>query len=276
MNSLVRLTEPYSFEREYFDWRDQTFLPLAKKVGKELKKQDMSLEELKRDIKSAVKGGMLRPPEELLDGLKQESSPESFFQKYVLAWAEHDSFLFQNREQLLSDFPSPSFLGPAIANDQNVMGVTLVIPEKIDVLIQRIVRRSLGERVIYSPFSVFENHLHELGFNLHHAENIYYDTNNRDWSKLRSTLLDKRGLELTAKNLADCNSFLEENPSQEDAVRLFLRMLFWSGYEEQRRRFFVEYGVVDYFYRSNLFKSRQEELKKRGKGILTIKPEDVI
>jgi len=267
------LTKPFDFEENYLSWRRNSINEITNIVGDCLKERNKSLKDIKQDIKYCVKGGMLRPKEEHLLSLTS-IPPQQFFKEYVEAWEEHDRFIFNNKTSLIKG-DSPEFLEKLIKNDKNIMAYTLSMNSPFENLANRIYLIS-GGNLPYIPLNIFDHNLFEFSrynkLSLEQIMNSYYEN---DILSKEGGLLDTKSVSLM--NLSDIRYFKEfesENKNHLQSLTLFLRMTFWTNYEEPKRRFFAEFGIVDYLYREKLFNSRKNEFIEKGKNILTIKPED--
>ncbi len=279
INIWEDLTEPYEFEKRYFVWREKTTKELSEKVWKEyLKQKNMSLVDIKREIKEAVKGGFLNPPKEYIEKIDAQDS-FTFFQKYVDAWYQHDLFTFTNSGNILPNPQmDPSFLVTFLENDKDIMAYTLCIPKKVEKLGEVLIKISKNPDTVYCPVRVFEHDLSDVcrQTDLTFAElsNLFYS----DYDKVNSLLLlNKNRLSLQQNaSMQPIKDFLMEDYNHTPELRLFFRMNFWSNYDEWRRRFFIEFGIIDYLYRKKLFEEYKERLPKERKTFLNMVPEDIL
>lgn len=272
------ITEPYDFEKQYFAWRERVTKDVATKIGQFLKKENASINDIKKEIKEAVKKGTLHPPKEYIEKVSNQDYLD-FFKNYVDVWNQHDSFAYNNLQKILSDVKiDPSLLSTFLENDKNVMTYTLHIPNKIESLAEIIIKISRDSNLVYCPLRTFEHDLLDVckKYNLCHTElsNLFYF--NHD--KLRMLFpLNKNRLSLQdGTSMQPFKDFLVEHSSHLSKLRLFFRMIFWSNYDECRRRFFIDFGLIDYLYRKKLFNENKEKLLNKGKTYLNICPQDIV
>lgn len=232
--------------------------------------------DVRAEIKWAEDNGTLMNP--IVNKLSEDIESQNFktfFPKYINTWLSHDIFstsIAPELDKRVSCKPEET-LELLLINDTHLRAyVALGMGIQTEKL-HEIIKTKTGYSFI-PPTKSFEMTVLEDVFDAHKNRNsrafadkyCYGDLEfaEKEIEKIYSTDIDK-----TLKKSREKRRDIEEEFDKQlakikdidtlEAIHYFVRMSHWTGFEEPRKRYKIEGGMVDYLFREKLFQRLKNE-----------------
>lgn len=262
--------------KHYLEWRHQHFPNADSTILSLVRSANKSLSDIRREILYAEQNNTLIGDD--VDSLENDCSVLSLDEsiaKYFESWRAHDEFALSTVFEIPEILNSPErlleTLSVFIENDKLVRHyVSFNLPKILEDLHARILSVT---GVNFIPLiDSFEIHLmQEAYLALGNKEYLRDFANRYTYGDLsfadqevrrlcKTTSADILGkIEATkAKKREACVSVfkkiqLQSNEKVENLIHRYMRLSYWAGFEEPRKRYCIEAGIVDYLFRELLF-----------------------
>jgi len=276
-------------ETDYFLFRQKTYdsqeSEYQSSVRSLLAKLGKGLLEVRKEIIFGEQHNTLTTPEgERLCLDANTLSLDHNIEKYFLSWYTHDSFAYEAAKNLeiLSHNPDSraSTLDKFISNDQLIrIYVSKNLPIILNKLRNKIKDTTEIDLIPAIPsFEIFLTEMAEKAYNNDKEINEFalkytygdIDSANYEIKRLYNPSGKAIYERIRKKRTENFNKFseqLEKVSETVDPVDLhrYLRLSYWAGFEEPRKRYIVEGGIVDYLFRELVY---QEIKRNNGSSLL--------